>query len=158
MQHISAEKGFLQSNHLRGGAFSLTSLKCSKHFGDHSFKADFQSCHTPFHCFISGKSSPLREILFVHACTLSCFSHVRLFVTLWTVAHPAPLSMGFSRKEYWSGLPYTLPGYPDPGVEPASPVAPALQVDSLPLSYQQFARGTSPSLKNTGSNINLLLL
>ena len=39
------------------------------------------------------------------ACVLSCFSHVRLFATLGTLAHQAPLSMGFSRQEYWSGLP-----------------------------------------------------
>ena len=52
---------------------------------------------------------------------LSCFRRVRLFVTLWTVAHQAPLSMGFSRKEYWSGLPCPLPGnLPYPGIEPAS--------------------------------------
>ena len=54
-------------------------------------------------------------------------SRVRLFVTPWTVAHQAPLSMGFSRQEYWSGLPGTPPGYlPDPGIEPVSP---ALQED-----------------------------
>ena len=58
---------------------------------------------------------------------LSCFSRVRLFVTLWTVAHQAPLSMGFSRQEYWSGLPCTPPGdIPDPGIEPESLVSPAL--------------------------------
>ena len=43
---------------------------------------------------------------------LSRFSRVRLFVTLWTVAHQAPLSMGFSRQEYWSGLPCPPPGDP----------------------------------------------
>ena len=49
---------------------------------------------------------------------LSLFSHVRLFATLWTVAHQAPLTMGFSRQEYWSGLPFPLPGdLPDPGIE-----------------------------------------
>ena len=43
-------------------------------------------------------------------------------VTLWTVAHQAPLSMGFSRQEYWSGLPFPSPGdLPDPGIEPGSP-------------------------------------
>ena len=48
-------------------------------------------------------------------CMLSCFSHVRLCATLWTVAHQAHLSMGFSRQEYWSGLPPPLPGnLPDP--------------------------------------------
>ena len=47
----------------------------------------------------------------------------------WTVAHQAPLSMGFSRQEYWSGLPLPTPGdLPDPGIEPRSP---ALQADSL---------------------------
>ena len=54
----------------------------------------------------------------------------RLFVTPWTVAHQAPLSMDFSRQEYWSGLPYPPPGdLPNPGIEPGSP---ALQADSLP--------------------------
>ena len=43
-------------------------------------------------------------------CMLSCFSHVQIFVTLWTVARQAPLSMGFFRQEYWSGLPLPLPG------------------------------------------------
>ena len=49
---------------------------------------------------------------------LSCFSHVQLFVILWTVAHQALLSMGFSRQEYWSGLPCSSPGdLPNPGIE-----------------------------------------
>ena len=57
---------------------------------------------------------------------LSRFSHVRLFATLWTVARQAPLSMGFSRQEYWSGLPRLPPGgLPDPGTEAAS-LSPAL--------------------------------
>ena len=61
---------------------------------------------------------------------LSCFSHVHLFVTLGTVALQVPLSMGFSREEYWSGLLFLSPwGLPHPGIEPGSP---ALQADSLP--------------------------
>ena len=60
---------------------------------------------------------------------LSHFSHVQLFVTPWTVVHQAPLSMGFSRQEYWSGLPFPSPGeLPDPGIEPRSPI---LQTDAL---------------------------
>ena len=56
-------------------------------------------------------------------------SRVRLFATPWTVAYQAPLSMGFSRQEYWSGLPFPSPGdLPDPGIEPWSP---ALQADAL---------------------------
>ena len=58
----------------------------------------------------------------VCALVLSSFSRVQLFATLWTVAHQAPLSMGFSRKEYWSELPFPPPGdLPDPGIEPTSP-------------------------------------
>ena len=51
-------------------------------------------------------------------------SHVWLFLTPWTVACQAPLSIGFSRQEYWSGLPFPPPGYlPDPGIEPVSLVS-----------------------------------
>ena len=66
----------------------------------------------------------------VRACMLSCFGHVQLFVTLWTVGHQAPLSMRFPRQENWSGLPFPSPGdLPNPGIKPGSP---ALQADSLP--------------------------
>ena len=62
-----------------------------------------------------------------HACLPSCFSHVWLCVTLWTLAYQAPLSMGFSRQEYCSGLPCPPPGdLPNPGIEPASITSPAL--------------------------------
>ena len=64
---------------------------------------------------------------------MSALSHVHLFATSWTLAHQAPLSMGFSRQEYWSGLPFpTLGNLPNPGIEPTSPISPALQADSLP--------------------------
>jgi len=57
-------------------------------------------------------------------------SHVQFFVTPWTVAHQAPLSMGFFRQEYRSGLPFPSPGdLPDPGIKPGSP---ASQVHLLP--------------------------
>ena len=60
-------------------------------------------------------------------------SRVQLFTTLWTVAHQAPLSMEFSRQEYWSGMPGPPPGdLPDPGIELMSLMSPALQADSLP--------------------------
>ena len=56
-------------------------------------------------------------------------SHVRLFATPWTVAYQAPLSMGFSRQECWSGLPFPSPGdLPNPGIEPSYP---AVQADAL---------------------------
>ena len=58
-------------------------------------------------------------------CMLSCCSHVQLFVTLWTVAQ-TPLSMGFSRHKYWSGLPCPPPGdLPDTGIEPECLTSPA---------------------------------
>ena len=69
--------------------------------------------------------------------TKSCLT----LVIPWTVAHQAPLSMGFSRQEHWSRLPFPSPGdLPDPGIEPKSP---ALQADSLPterlsLPFQSY--------------------
>ena len=74
-------------------------------------------------CFGQGGSMKSEKV------KVKLLSHVRLFVTPWTVAHQAPPSMGFSRKEYWSGLPFPSPGdLPNPGIEPGSP---ALQVDAL---------------------------
>ena len=53
----------------------------------------------------------------------------------WTAAHQVPLSMGFSRQEYWNGLPFPpLGDLPNPGIKPISPVSPALQADSLPTA------------------------
>ena len=55
-------------------------------------------------------------------CVLSHFSRIRLFVTPWTIGRQAPLSTGFWRQEYWSGLPCPPPGdLPNPGIEPVSP-------------------------------------
>ena len=62
----------------------------------------------------------------VKSSQVKSLSHVRLFATPWTIAYQAPLSMGFSRREYWSGLPFPSPGdLPDPGTKPESP---ALQI------------------------------
>ena len=74
---------------------------------------------------------------------LNYFSHIQLFVTPWTIALQAPLSIRLSRQEYWSGLPCPPPGdlpdlpgdLPDPGIEPASPATPALQGILLLLSH-----------------------
>ena len=60
-------------------------------------------------------------------CMLNCFSHIQFFVTLWTVACQSPLSVGFPRQEYWTGLPRCLPGdLPNPGIESTSLMSPAL--------------------------------
>ena len=70
----------------------------------------------------------------MHTCArlkvkVKVLSRVRLFATLWTVAHQASPSMGFSRQEYWHGLPFPSPGdLPNPEIEPGSP---ALEADAL---------------------------
>ena len=67
---------------------------------------------------------------------MSSLSHVLLFVTPRTVSYEAPLSVGFSRQEYWSGLPFPSPGdLPNPGIEPGSP---ALQADKPPGHFSEL--------------------
>ena len=92
----------------------------------------FTALNIPVMClFILSPPTPGNHWSFdyVHSHVLSHFSHILLFATPWTAAHQAPLSMGFSRQEYWSGLPFpSLGDLPDPGVEPGSPI---LQADSL---------------------------
>ena len=69
----------------------------------------------------------------VSRCVLNRLVMSNSFVTLWTVAHQAPLSLGFPKQEYWNGLPFpSLEDFPDPGIKPASP---SWQTDSLPLSH-----------------------
>ena len=71
---------------------------------------------------------------------LSHFSCVQICVTLWTVAYQAPQSLGFSRQEYCSGLPFPTPeDLPNPGIEPRSPT---LQADSLPAESQGKPKNT----------------
>ena len=80
--------------------------------------------------FISGGAQKnMKKVRVYMLLLLSHFSHVRLSATPWAIAHQIPLSMEFSRQEYWSGLPFSSPGnLPNPGIEPVSP---ALQEDSL---------------------------
>ena len=93
---------------------------------DKSMKAQLAPFMAQLHFFF---------LIFVLKCswffkiTICVLSHVRLFATLGTVACRALLSMEFSRQEYWSGLPFLMPGdLPDPGIEPTSLVSPALVV------------------------------
>ena len=80
----------------------------------------------------SGIRESLESFVCVCVCVLSHFRHVQLFLTLWTVALQAPLSMRFPRQEDWSGLPCSPPGdLPDPGIKPASLMFPALAGRSL---------------------------
>ena len=77
-------------------------------------------------------------------------------MTPWTVAHQAPLSMEFSRQEYWSGFPFPFLGdLPDPGIKSGSF---ASQVDSLPSELQESSRRTEPTLKNWEGPANMQIL
>ena len=98
-------------------------VKCNASPNKLQYHVAFRACNR--HLLLNIKKQGER-----YACVLGHFSCVWLFVTLWTVAHQAPLSMGFSRQEYWSGLPCLPPGsLPSPGIKPRFP---ALQADSLP--------------------------
>ena len=77
---------------------------------------------------------PLLLFSVVHYQKVKLLSRVRLFAIPWTVVYQASLSMGFSKQEYWSGVPFPTPGdLPDPGIEPRSP---ELQADALPSEHQ----------------------
>ena len=79
---------------------------------------------------------------------MKSLSRVRLFATPWTVAYQAPPSMGFSRQEYWSGLPFPSPrDLPNPGIEPRSPEFQADDLTSEPPGKPQY---------NTYSNAQIL--
>ena len=89
----------------------------------------------------SSPSSPdatlfLSRDLCVHACSVTQLSHVWLSAVLWTIADQAPLSMGFPRQEYWSGLPFPpARDLPDPGIHKHLLQLWHWQTDSLPLSH-----------------------
>ena len=94
------------------------------------------------------------------AFVLSCFNCAWFCATLWTVAHQAPLSMGFSRQESWRGLPCPPPGYlPHPGIEPKSLTSPALTdgffTISITWEVHTNCRGFSLSKKPNSSTENL---
>ena len=74
---------------------------------------------------------------------VNLLSPVQLFETPWTVAHQVPPSMGFSRQEYWSGLPFPSPGdLPKPGMEPRSPALQAKALTSEPPKKPTNAEGS----------------
>ena len=78
-------------------------------------------CIAPILVYVLPKRALHMYLFIYYVYVLSCFSRVQLFATPWTVAHQAPLPMGFSRQEHWSGLPFPSPGdLPDPGIEHAS--------------------------------------
>ena len=84
-------------------------------FAHHQFNVSFHQCFQGWNPL-----TPSYSFLYIYAGMLNCFNHVhvQLFVTSWTVDHQAPLSMRFSRQEYWSGLCPPPGNFPDPGIEP----------------------------------------
>ena len=95
-------------------------------------------CPPPGHLPDPGTEPRWYEVKWSEVKLLSC---VRLFVTPWTVAYKAPLSMGLSRQEYWSGLPFPSPGdLPDPGIKPRSPTLQAEALLSEPPRKPQVIR------------------
>ena len=126
--------------------FDFTQLIQSQMWANSSQKQDFLETRPQIWKHNSMFYLPLHSLSFntilydsqvLHSiCMLSHFSHVWLFATPWTAARQAPLSMAYSRQEHWSGVPCRPPGgLPNPGITPASSMAPALQADSLPLSH-----------------------
>ena len=75
-----------------------------------------------YFCFLGGRKSPLIWSWLSRKVKGKSLSRARFLTTPWTVAHQTPPSMGFSRQEYWSGVPFPSPGdLPDPGIKPRSP-------------------------------------
>ena len=116
--------------------FNHSSGVQSRQSAAHSRGSREQGCGgCPFSLLLASLACPLpgpslQPALLLHAQSLS---RVQLFATPWTIPHQAPLSMGFPRQEYWSGLPFPSPGdLPNPGIGPMSPV---WQTSSLSLCH-----------------------
>ena len=108
------------------------------------FTSYFCGCSLSFTFFFPNPkyqcSQEALSVFLLCACMLSHFSRVWLFVTLWTIAHQVPLSMGFSRQEYWSGLPCSPPGdLPNPGIKSASLMSSSLVGGSFTTSATREA-------------------
>ena len=146
----------------------LLLLKLSVMYEDHSLAKMLLRCFTDLPCqvlignilyvdkgtsFLISNTSCLMSVR-VCVCTRQ-LSRVQLFVTPWTIALQGPLSMEFSKQEYWSVLPFSIPGdLPDRGIKPTLPVSPALQAILYPLSHSgSLVRPWGPwyvCIKNAG--------
>ena len=133
----SVERGWRQ-HHLRWHPISFLKLRHNSHNIPFQSRQSLSVVSSP--CWAVITATPSGTFLIspernpphgLHVFSrLSC---VWLFATPWTVARQAPLSIAFSKQEYWTGLPFSPPGdLPNPGIEPATPVSPALQADSYP--------------------------
>ena len=90
------------------------------------------------------------QMKYVHFYVQSLFSHVQLFVTLWAAVCQVPLSMGFSRQEHWSGLPFPSPGdLPNPGTELTFLRSPELAVGFFTISTTWEAHYTYAQMQSS---------
>ena len=93
-----------------------------KWLGSHKAHHENHSCDLPPSCFLPCTGICFWPVMMAWATLPACVLN-RVFVTPWTAGHQTPLSLGFSRQEYWSGLPFPSPGdLSNPGFKPASPV------------------------------------
>ena len=107
---------------------AIPSLQIQMLISSRNTYTDTPRNHVSSGCPMASQIATGNQPLWACTCVLSCLT----FATPWTVVHQAPLSMGFPRQEYWSGLPFPSPGdHPYPGIEPTSPASPYCQVDSL---------------------------
>ena len=117
------------------------------------------------HLLLEFSPLPVRKLKQSDSSNFMCAKSLQSYLTLvtpWTVAHQAPLSMGFSRQEYWSGLPCPPLGYLSyPGTMPMSPAAPALQADSFttePLGKPQATPWRAPKREDPIGSFGLRLM
>ena len=132
---FSKEVGTLSGQFLQSDLYDLRYLDCGgtiwlywgAQVGPNHINISCENMTFTSSYFSAGQLSPVSLYSGGSVCMLSCFSCARLFATPWTVAYQAPLSLGFSRQEYWSGLPCPSPGdLPNPGIEAGSLVSLAL--------------------------------
>ena len=117
------------------------------------------------HLLLEFSPLPVRKLKQSDSSNFMCDKLLQSYLTLvtpWTVARQAPLSMGFSRQEYWSGLPRPPLGYLSfPGIEPMFPAAPALQADSFtaePLGKPQATPWRAPKREDPIGSFGLPLM
>ena len=113
-----------------GFHFLLQGLFLTEESNPHLLSPALVGCSLPIVTWVAPHMPPSWKVS-MYACSVTSVASNP--VTLWTVDHQAPLSMGFSRQEYWSGLPRPPSGdLPNPVIKPTTPTSPALQTDSLP--------------------------
>ena len=115
----------------------------------HRQQWNVESLNDKYYRYSERKKNSVWKLTFKRKSKVKLLSHVWLFETPRAVTYQAPLSMGFSRQEYWSGLPFPSPGdLPNPGIEPRSL---ALQTDALPSEPRKVIYKLGQSLNCSGT-------